>query len=451
MIIDALGSGVFLPFTLLFFVEAAGLPLVRVGLAVSAAAAVSLPASLPFGWLVDRFGPRGILVLANVARCLVFAFYPLVHSLGALFVAVLAASLCDKAYWSAHAPFIGVISQSGERGRWFGLVSALRNLGLGLGALAGGVLVSADGSAGLRALALVNAASFAVAALLLSRERAGRRPAAAAPRGGHGRSDSPTLRAVARDWPFLSIVAAKLAFVICALAMTLVLPLYLIRNLGLPAWIAGTVFAANCVLVVTAQSGTVHALERRSRISAIGVAGVLYAAAGAVFWCSGALNAAEAATAAVAIAAMLIYTCGEMIVSPTSDALATDSSPAQSRGRYLSVYQLSWSVGGLVTPIAATALLARGASWFWLTFIAIALAGAVLIRGARPTAATAALPAATAALPAATAALPAATAALPAATAALPAATAARPTARPGILPLRPARRASGPSSSSGP
>ena len=384
MIIDALGSGIFLPFTLLFFVQAAGLPLVKVGIAVSAASAVSLPATLLFGWVVDRFGPRGILVLANVARCLVYACYPLIRSAPELFVAVLAASLCDKAYWSAHRPFVAAISVQGERGRWYGMISALRNLGLGLGALAGGVLISADGAAGLRALALVNAASFALAALLLSRERAGRAPAGSALAAEHGGSVAPTWRMVLRDRPFLSVVAAKLAFVVCALSMTLVLPLYLIRNAGLPGWIAGTVFAANCALVVIAQSGVVHAIEPRSRISAIGLAGLLYAVAGAVFWSVDALTAAVAAAAAIAVAGMLIYTCGEMIVSPTSDALATDLAAASARGRYLSVYQLSWSVGGLIAPVAGTMLLAHGPSWFWLAFTATALAGTVLIRGARP-------------------------------------------------------------------
>lgn len=394
MIIDALGSGIFLPFTLMFFVQAAGLPLVKVGIAVSAASAVSFPATFLFGWVVDRCGPRGLLVLANVARCLVYACYPLIHSAPELFVAVLAASLCDKAYWSAHRPFVAAISVPGERGRWFGVISALRNLGLGLGALAGGVLVSADGAVGLRALVLVNAASFAVAALLLSRERSGSAPEGgsaqpakhdgASPAGRHG-FVAPTWRMVLRDWPFLSVVAAKLAFVACALSITLVLPLYLIRTVGLPGWIAGTVFAVNCTLVVIAQSGVVHAIERRSRISAIGLAGLLYAAAGAVFWSDDALaaSAVVAMGATIAVVGMLIYTCGEMIVSPTTDAVATDLAPPAARGRYLSVYQLSWSVGGVIAPVAGTILLAHGPSWYWLAFTATALAGAVVVRGAR--------------------------------------------------------------------
>ncbi len=393
MIIDALGSGIFLPFTLLFFVQAAGLPLVKVGIAVSAASAVSLPATFLFGWVVDRCGPRGLLVLANAGRCLVYACYQLIHSAPELFVAVLAASLCDKAYWSAHRPFVAAISVPGERGRWFGVISALRNLGLGLGALAGGVLISVDGAVGLRALVLVNAASFAVAALLLSRERSGsaQEGRSAQPAKHDGASSAgqgiiaPTWRMVLRDWPFLSVVAAKLAFVACALSITLVLPLYLIRNAGLPGWIAGTVFAVNCTLVVIAQSGVVHAIEPRSRISAIGLAGLLYAAAGAVLWSDDALaaSAVVAVAATIAVVGMLIYTCGEMIVSPTSDALATDLAPPSARGRYLSVYQLSWSVGGVIAPVAGTMLLAHGPSWYWLAFTATALAGAVLVRGAR--------------------------------------------------------------------
>lgn len=62
--IDTLGTGVFVPISLLYFTRIADLPLAAVGAQTSAGALASLPAPLLTGRLADRFGPR-VVVLAG--------------------------------------------------------------------------------------------------------------------------------------------------------------------------------------------------------------------------------------------------------------------------------------------------------------------------------------------------------------------------------------------------
>lgn len=58
MFVDALGSGLYYPLTLLFLHRVTGLPMTVVGLGVTAAAAVGLAANPVAGVLIDRFDAR---------------------------------------------------------------------------------------------------------------------------------------------------------------------------------------------------------------------------------------------------------------------------------------------------------------------------------------------------------------------------------------------------------
>ena len=60
-----------------------------------------------------------------------------------------------------------------------------------------------------------------------------------------------------------------------------------------------------------------------------------------------------------------VYTGGELIGGPVFSATAAEAAPDHLRGRYLGLFQLSWGIGGAVTPIAFTWLLAHGQTTLW--------------------------------------------------------------------------------------
>jgi MFS family permease len=64
-LIDTLGTGLFLPFSLLYFHRVIGLPLSTVGVALSLAAIITVPMVPLSGMLVDRFGAKRVVLASQ--------------------------------------------------------------------------------------------------------------------------------------------------------------------------------------------------------------------------------------------------------------------------------------------------------------------------------------------------------------------------------------------------
>ena len=130
--IDGFGSGLFLPFSLLYFHYAGGLSLTQAGLGLSVAMLVAVPMPLLAGVLVDRAGPKRIMLLSNAARAAGFLGYLLVHDLGALIAVALLVAVSDPAglvahpRWSPRSPVQAAVIA-------VRMTTALRCAGLGVG------------------------------------------------------------------------------------------------------------------------------------------------------------------------------------------------------------------------------------------------------------------------------------------------------------------------------
>lgn len=376
LVVDALGSGLFLPFSVLFFTATTTLSLPQVGLGLSLASALRLPLGPALGALVDRVGPRRVLLLSNIAQGAGMAGYLLVDRLGTLVLAAFVVQLGNSAFWASYAPLVTRISAPGERERWFGLLGALRNTGFAAGALLAGVAVALGGTTGYRAVTAGNAVSYLLAGLLLLRVRVPAAPSASRPR-----PDSPW-RVVLADRPYLGLALTNVAYATAALSLTVAMPVYAVQRLGLPGWLPGTAFTVNCVLVALAQAPVVAALSGRTRVAALRLSAAL-AAVGAGTMLAAAV-APERLAVALVLLAVLAYTGGELIDSPVLAALSSEAAPDDLRGRYLSVYQLSWNVASTLAPALLTALLAAGPAPLWGALVGVAvLAGTAMTALAR--------------------------------------------------------------------
>jgi MFS family permease len=369
MLVDTVGSGAFLPFTLLYFRVTTDLSLTAIGLGLTIANLVSVPFGPWFGALTDRYGARPVSLASNVLRAVGFASYVVVDSLPGVVAASIVVSVGDRAFWASYGSLVGEVAAPGQRQRWFGLLMATRNFGLGLGGLAGGVLIEMGGTTGPHALALLDAVSFAACAVLLTRVRTRRQP---------GRRDAVpgAWQTVLRDRPYMQLVGANVLLT-TGLSLLGFLPVYVVETLGLPGWLAGVAFSMNCALIVVLQTTSVRVTERYRRTRMLAVASLLLAISMLVF-----LEASELPRS-LALAAVLvgcvIYTLGEIVYSPAADALSAEAAPEDLRGRYLSVYQLSWTASVTATPLLAGALLDAGPVPLWTVFTLIALGGGAAV------------------------------------------------------------------------
>lgn len=392
VIVDSLGSGLFLPFSVVFFVVVADLPLPQVGLALSLAATVALPVAPLVGSLVDRVGPRAIITGANLVRAVAFGGYLVLHSVAALVVFAALASVGDTAFWSANSTLVAAIADEGERDRWFGMERAVRNAGFGLGGLLSGVAVVYFGDVGYRLLVAVNGASFLVAAALVvtssvaapHRDRARRDGLSAKGEATDERiPDAPSgYRLLAKDREFRRVMASNVLFALAGVSWIIVLTLYTVRDLGLSPLVPGVLFAINTVLVVLGQSEVVRWAERQRRADTLVQAALCWALSFVLL--PGALLAVpDPVRVCLLVLATLVYTAAEMLYAPTMSGLVAGLAPSHLLGRYTAMFQLSWSVALLAAPALLITLLDASPVWCWGALAAASLAAAALLMGLR--------------------------------------------------------------------
>ena len=105
-VIDALGSGLWLPFALIFFTRAQGLSLTAAGFAMSVGSLLGLGVWLLSGGVIDRLGPHRLIIAATFVRAAVFAVFPLVHSWWLMSLGVFLVSASDRVFSSANVPLL---------------------------------------------------------------------------------------------------------------------------------------------------------------------------------------------------------------------------------------------------------------------------------------------------------------------------------------------------------
>ena len=168
-----------------------------------------------------------------------------------------------------------------------------------------------------------------------------------------------------RDAVFLQAMAVSFAFALIFFSHITALPLTMTVNAGYPAWVFGALVGLNGLLIAVFEVSVVHRLRawRRLRVAALGMAlaGLGFGLSGLVLhW-------------AWFLVTVVIWTAGEILSSPFKMAFVTDWAPPDQRGRYLSLYQATWSVAFALNPVLFLPLQARlGDRLFWPVMMAVA-------------------------------------------------------------------------------
>jgi MFS family permease len=389
MAVDAIGSGVFLPVSILYFLHTTSLSLTAIGLALSLASGVQLPLGPLVGGLVDKAGPKRILLAANALEAVGFAGYIFAGSFASVLVSATIVQLGVTCFWGSFSPVVATIAAPGERERWFGFLGALRNASFAVGGVVAAIAITIGTTTAYTTVVIVNGTSYVLAFVLIlsaatpsrARERTG---AAEVTSGGAGRREGDPPEGwgrVLRDRAYLVLVATNYTYAMSAMVLNIVIPVYLTQSLGLPGWVAGAVFSINTLMIGLGQGLAVNAMTGRVRANIVAL-GCLLSAVSYVI-----LLAADWTTVVigvgVALVAAVVYTGGELVAGPVLTALSTDAAPVHLRGRYVSLYQMSWTIAMTVAPVTLTWLLERGGAALWGVLICVALAGALLTRPLR--------------------------------------------------------------------
>ncbi|MEU9233658.1 MFS transporter [Streptomyces subrutilus] len=367
--VDALGTGLLRPFLLIYGVTVLRLSAPATGIAMTAGVVVGLVCMPAVGRWLDR-GARSTVVAASmlvrVAGVVLLLATPTGH-VGLFATAALFLGAGNQAWPAAHAALVATVAHGRERDAALAGGRALRNAGLGAGALLATVCL-AGGTGALQALAAVTGLAYLTAAALAWSVHVHADPVCAAPAAGADPGPAPRMPA---------LLGANVIYVFCLNVPEIALPLVLLTQLdAAPVW-AAAIFVANTVLVVTLQVPVTFLMSRFSRRAVLAFAGVVLAVSYLGFLAAASLGPGWGAPAVAAVA--VVCTLGEIIYAGSATALVTALAPAHVLGRTLARFELSSGFGLAVSPAAITALAPHGPAALWGSLAAATLlsAGAV--------------------------------------------------------------------------
>lgn len=361
--INRLGTFI-LPFLALVLRREFGLTPRQVAAILSAYGAGTLLSILAGGILSDRLGRRRTLLVSLLGSGVLATTMAAAPSLPIFVAMLMGLGFLADLYRPAASALIGDLLPSAQRAVGFGALRMAVNLGFAGGMALGGVV--ADWS--WRALFLGDGLTtllFGLLVFLSIPEPPRERPA----------SDQAPPSPVASPWRdvvFLQAVAVAFSFSLVFFSFVTVLPLTVTLAAGYPARTYGALMAVNGLSIAFLEVSVAQALGgcRRLRVAALGMllAGLGFGIGGLILHWSWFLLS------------LLIWTAGEILVSPQQQAFIADWAPPNARGRYLSLFQASWSLAFAVNPLLSVPLHARlGDAAFWLLMVPISLPGALLL------------------------------------------------------------------------
>lgn len=369
---DNAGSGLFLPVALLYVTRDVGLPLATAGTVVALGTVAGLAVPPVAGRLGDRVGPRRVVVWAELLQALGAVTYLAARGAAAVAVAALLLAAGQQLFYSSLFALISDVAGDGPKDRPFMVAAMVRSACFGLGGLAAAGLLSVAGPAAYRVAVAVDAASFAVCALLLALRV---RTPGRAPRGGPGACGDP--HRLRSDRPFLALIVIT---GLAALPSDFFLSgtsVYLLEELRAAPWLPGAVLALLTGLNSAGGPAALRLTRRLPRTAAMAVGAALSGV-----WCAASLAALAIPPgwrAAELLAATAVMAAAGLLFQSRVNALAEALAPAASRGRYLAAFQYAFTVPGVLAP----AVVALFPVAVWLPWLLVGVAAGLAVLGLR--------------------------------------------------------------------
>lgn len=349
-----------LPFLSLYFTQSLDFSTAQAGQLVGLYGAGSICGAYLGGWLTDRLDAVRVQQLSLAATGVGFLILAQFERFASVAVALFFASVVAEAFRPALMVATAAATPPALRARSFALVRLATNLGMALGPALGGWL--ATRSYGL--LFLADAVTcWAAAALLLVTLGRGRPILTGDPAGAQEAHRSPW-----RDGPFVAFFVLTMLFAVVFFQIWTTFPIFLRTSYQFSEALIGGLMAFNALVVVLFEMVLLKRIERCEPLRVVALGALLVGVGlGLLPLGSG---------VAVAVLSISVWTAGEMLALPVSNAVVAGRAAAGSTGRYMGMYNMAFGIAFVISPILGTAvyeLVGSAVLWF-----SAAIAGVLL-------------------------------------------------------------------------
>jgi MFS family permease len=360
--VNYFGTGLILPFEIIYLHQVRGFPTATAGLVVAAVMGTAAVVTLPAGALLDRFRAKPILITGNLVSALGYAALGFVEHPWQGFVCSAIGGAGFGAAVTANQVLGLTLVTAEQRASSIALRRIAGNFGLGAGStVAGFIVASSNHLRTFQALYIFDAVTFAVFSLVVlvgipDPRRANAVPASATRRG---------FGAVARDRLLLALIAGNVVLVMIGGAFfTNVLSPFARTHTPVGPGEIGVVFFLNTFFIVVAQVPATRVVKRMRRTYALAATSVLFAVGLLAVLLATLTRSTPVATTVLAGVAIVIA-IGECAQFVVLGPLVAEIAPPHLLGRYMSLYGLSFTVGVALGPAVGGALLATSPDAVW--------------------------------------------------------------------------------------
>jgi MFS family permease len=347
VVFEFIGTGLVLPFNIVYLHEVRGFALSDAGLLLALPPLIGFLVVGPGGAAIDRWGARRILIGALILQVIGNVVLAFASTQAVAAVALLLSGVAFGVSWPGFQAFIAAVIPSELRQRYFGVNFTLLNLGIGIGGLIAGMVVRIDDVATFQAIYLGDALSYLPALFLMIvplRHVAGRVEHHDEAKAKVGYLDVVRRPAVA-SMLVISFVSSYVG--------------YSQLNAGMPAYARsvgeistqglGFAFAANTLVIVLLQLVVLQRIEGHRRTRIIAVMAAVWAVSWLLLGATGLVSGTWGATMLVAACAS-VFAFGETLLQPTVPALVNDLAPDHLRGRYNAASSAAFQLAQIIAP-----------------------------------------------------------------------------------------------------
>jgi MFS family permease len=354
--IDAFGTGLTLPFLVVYLHDVRGIALETLGLIVAVPAAVALVLLGPIGVLVDRVGPRRVQMVALAAAAGGALSLSWADTASMAFASRVLTGVGAAAFWPANDALIASVLPSEMRQRYYGVSFALLNAGIGVGGIIGALYVDVAHPETFAIVYRADALTFLVPLVLLAfplRHVGGPVSSTATTAA----SEAGSYRVVLRDGVFrrllvLTFVSSFVGYgqveggwTAYANVIARVSP----RTLGVA-------FTVNTAVIVVFQAVVLRLIDGRRRTRVLMLQAGLWSGWWAILGAAGHVPGTPLASVLI-VTGFGVFALGETLMSPILPAIRNDVAPDALRGRYNAASAIAFQVAHISAPAVAGVLL----------------------------------------------------------------------------------------------
>ncbi|CAM8626366.1 MFS transporter [Candidatus Planktophila dulcis] len=360
--LNAIGGGMTLSLLLVYLHDMRGFTNTFGGLLLAYGSLVSIIASSPMGALVDRIGPKKVIIgglLLNSAAA--FSLSQVQTHFQAVIV-MTGLNIAGQAIWPSQSVILTRVTPERDRPKIFGFNFMLLNLGLGVGGLLSSLIIQRGDLLSFQIMYWVDACTFLLYLLIVLTLR-GEHVNKYIPKEHEPKTGSYKDLFEIKPLMFLGI-AGIILFTFGYGTIQAGIPVFATQFLGLsPKWL-GIIFGVNTLSIVIFQPLVMRVIDKYSKYAALIAVGLVWALSW-VFVGIAPYLPLFASGIALSLS-QFIFAVGEMIQAPTIPTLANELAPEHIRGRANAWMSLQWSVSGVLGPAITGLMLGADLATAWI-------------------------------------------------------------------------------------